>query len=201
MEKKGLVVRQPADDETLRSLQSEFASPLPTWLLNFLATQDGMSLGPIVGVNPFTRERVTFSPEWIAASSEIAKHSLYLNSIGKLECVAFGEHESDFFVEFLGGPLKGYLAPICHDREPRMLCRTGSAFLQTTLEYINAGIRDPSTALRQVRFVPNADDAVTAEQVLADTNLQGNDAEALMMRDLATEMLCGKGSEDNGLAV
>lgn len=194
MEQKGLAVRPPADPATLRSLQSAFSNPLPTWLLNFLATQDGMSLGPIVGVNPFTRESLTFSPEWIAASAGITKRSLFLNSIGKLECVAFGEHESDFFVEFLAGPLKGYLALICHDREPRMLSHTGSAFLQKTLNYINAGIRNPSTALEQMRFVPNAQDAAAAEQVLADTTLQGRDTEAVMMRDLATEMLRGAGN-------
>src|SRR5262245_22090134 len=95
-----LAVRAPASGSDLRALQSGFRNPLPAWLLGFLAGQDGMSLGPVDGINPFTRERLTFTPEWIAGASTIAKVSSFLNSRSKLECVVIGEFDSDFITEF-----------------------------------------------------------------------------------------------------
>ena len=55
MMEKGLALLVPAEERTLVALQAGFTHALPAWLMDFLAVQDGMSLGPIVGTNPFHR--------------------------------------------------------------------------------------------------------------------------------------------------
>jgi hypothetical protein len=76
-----------------------------------------------------------------------------------------------------------------------MLCRTGISFLHQTLECVIAGIRDPSAALERIRFTPGTEDAATAARLLTEAELRGTAREALMMRELAAQMLPGAGTD------
>lgn len=110
------------NEESLDALQAELDSALPSWLVSFLRTENGMFLKALPAINPFNRaEQVMVAQEWIASSDRIAELSHVYRSSSAVPWVVFAESESDAVGQFLAGYLKGYVVLVPHDGEPRVL--------------------------------------------------------------------------------